>query len=378
MNARFPALGLCLVLFTPVLAAEGSSAASLPLIDLASETSRQFVVDREPGQYLGHPTTVLLEDDRTMLCVYPKGHGKGAIQLKRSRDGGRTWSERLPVPENWSTSLETPTIHRVVDATGHRRLIVWSGLYPARLSVSENDGETWTPLTPAGDWGGIVVMSSLTAARDEPGHYFGWFHDDDRFLHRDSQQSKPIVFHLYQVESRDGGVSWSTPRQLTASSEVWICEPGVVRSPDGHELALLLREESRKHGAQIMFSRDEGKTWTDPRELPLTLKGDRHVAAYAPDGRLFVTFRDTNRESPTVGDWVGWVGTYEDLARGRAGQARVRLMDNTKDRDCAYAGLEVQRDGTFIATSYGHWVKDEPPFIVTVRFTIAELDAKRR
>src|SRR2546427_6671882 len=69
---------------------------SIPLIDLAGETNRQLIVDREPGQYLGHPTTVLLEDGRTMLCVYPKGHGRGAIVLKRNTDGGRTWSERLP------------------------------------------------------------------------------------------------------------------------------------------------------------------------------------------------------------------------------------------------------------------------------------------
>ena len=48
--------------------------------------------------------------------------------------------ERLPTPENWSTSKEVPTIHRVVDAKGVKRLILWSGLYPARISVSENDG----------------------------------------------------------------------------------------------------------------------------------------------------------------------------------------------------------------------------------------------
>ncbi|MCK7460874.1 MAG: hypothetical protein MZU84_01765 [Sphingobacterium sp.] len=82
---------------------------AIPLIDLAADASRQTVVDREPGQYLGHPTTVLLEDGRTMIAVYPKGHGRGPIVMKRSADGGLTWSERLPVPENWATSLETPT-----------------------------------------------------------------------------------------------------------------------------------------------------------------------------------------------------------------------------------------------------------------------------
>ncbi len=52
---------------------------SIPLVDLAADAARQVVVDREPGQYLGHPTTVLLEDGRTMIAVYPKGHGRGAI-----------------------------------------------------------------------------------------------------------------------------------------------------------------------------------------------------------------------------------------------------------------------------------------------------------
>jgi hypothetical protein len=57
-------------------------------IDLSGDIQRQVVVDRERGQYLGHPTTVLLEDGKTILAVYPKGHGRGPIVLKRSTDGG--------------------------------------------------------------------------------------------------------------------------------------------------------------------------------------------------------------------------------------------------------------------------------------------------
>ena len=53
--------------------------------------SGRFVAD-EAGQYLGHPTTVLLEDGKTILCVYPKGHGRGAIVYKRSIDGGLTFA----------------------------------------------------------------------------------------------------------------------------------------------------------------------------------------------------------------------------------------------------------------------------------------------
>ncbi len=41
----------------------------------------------------GRPATVLIEDNKTMICVYSKGHGRGAIVMKHSADAGLTWSE---------------------------------------------------------------------------------------------------------------------------------------------------------------------------------------------------------------------------------------------------------------------------------------------
>jgi BNR repeat protein len=339
--------------------------------DLDPAGKRRIVVDREAGQYLGHPTTVLLADGRTLLCAYPAGHGKGAILLKRSPDGGRTWSKRLPTPASWATSLETPTLHRVADAADQERLLLFSGLHPIRMAHSEDEGARWSELEPIGAFGGIVAMASLEPMHD--GSHLAFFHDDGRFFAAQGGASE--VFTLYQTRSRDGGLHWEAPRAIQSASEVHLCEPGAVRSPDGEELTLLLRENRRVRPSMAVTTRDEGESWSEPRELASALTGDRHVARYAPDGRLLVTFRDMARDSSTSGDWIAWVGRYEDLARGGGGEYRVRLQDNQDGSDCAYAGLELLPDETFVATTYGHWVAGEPPFVIAQRFTLAELDA---
>ena len=201
------------------------------------------------------------------------------------------------------------------------------------------------------------------------------FHDDGRFFAKGGKRANPIVFNLYKTFSKDGGLTWSKPESIFARSDVHLCEPGIIRSPDGKQLCVLLRENSRRKNSFVIFSKDEGRTWTKPRELPAALTGDRHTGKYTADGRLFISFRDRTHESPTPGDWVAWVGTYDDIVNGREGQYRVRLMDNTKGADCAYPPVEMLPDDTIVTTTYGHWTNGESPYIVSVRLKLSELDA---
>ncbi len=353
---------------------------NLPFIDLDQASERQVIVDKEEGQYLGHPTTHLLQDNKTMLCVYPKGHGKGGIVYKRSNDAGKTWSERLSTPASWSTSREVPTLHRVIDASGKKRIIMFSGLYPTRMAVTEDDGKTWSELKPVGDWGGIVVMGCVEPLKTGKGHYMAMFHDDGRFIGSKPRKDKVRTFTLYKTLSTDGGLTWSVPESVFAASEVHLCEPGVVRSPDGNTMATLLRENARRKNSHIIFSKDEGKTWTTPREVPLSLTGDRHTGKYGADGRLFISFRcrspkQSVQDRPFEGDWVGWVGTWDVLVNGSSGQYSVRLKDNKKGYDTTYPGVERLPDDTFVVTTYGHWTQGEQPYIMSVRFKLSELDA---
>jgi hypothetical protein len=207
-----------------------------------------------------------------------------------------------------------------------------------------------------------------------PGHYLGIFHDDGRYFTK-----KPTgTMTLYQTLSTDGGLTWGEPQKIFASKKIHLCEPGAIRSPDGRQIAVLLRENRRFKESHVIFSNDESKTWSAPRELPRALTGDRHTAKYAPDGRLGISFRDTAKDSPTQGDWLAWVGTYEDIVNNKPGQYRVRLKDNLHKWDCAYPGVEVLPDGTFVTTTYGHWEKGQQPYELSVRFKLSELDAMKK
>ncbi len=106
------------------------------------------------------------------------------------------------------------------------------------------------------------------------------------------------------------------------------------------------------------------------------MTGDRHTAAYGPDGRLFICFRDTARVSKTQGDWAGWVGKWDDLVKGGEGQYRIRFKDNQHRWDTTYPGVAVLPDGTFVVTTYGHWEKGKKPYILSTRFTLDELDRR--
>ncbi|MEO8496511.1 MAG: sialidase family protein [Planctomycetota bacterium] len=171
-------------------------------------------------------------------------------------------------------------------------------------------------LKPVGDWGGIVVMGFVGQLK-EPGHYLAMFHDDGRFFTKNGERKTPVEFRLYKTFSKDGGLTWSEPEMVQKDTAVHLCEPGLIRSPDGKQMAVLLRENSRRRNSYVIFSDDEG-------------------------------------------------------------QYRVRLMDNHKGADCAYPAVEILPDGTIVTTTYGHWDEDQPASIVSVRLKLEELDKRQR
>lgn len=364
--------GLCAA---PVIPADDRF--PLQTVDLSAEVSRQVVVaSGTTTTYQGHPTTVLLADGRTMFCVWTYGHGGRCGPIKRSDDGGRTWSELIEVPPSWSSTRNCPTIYRLSGPEGTERLVVYAGHGPdadasMHIAHSEDGGKTWSDMRNLHLSG--LAMPFCAVQPIERGRRLLGITNIRRPGERVEQKSNVIA----QSYSDDGGLTWAPWRVVLDLPGLKPCEPELIRSPDGRQLLCLMRENVRRISL-FMTSDDEGKTWSAARPLPAGLHGDRHIAKYLPDGRLVVCFRDSGASSPTQHHFVAWVGRYEDLLSGEAAMGyRVKLLHSHRGWDCGYPGVEVLPDGTVVATTYIKYRPGaEKHSVVSTRFHPRETDAQ--
>lgn len=349
-------------------------------------------IEKKPNtdrQYLGQPDMVRTEKGR-LITAYPKGHGKGPVIMQISDDEGETWTEKMNKPLSWEGSQETPTLYRVT-VKGKERLMMinanpgWgrdsAGIQHGwNTSYSDDNGETWTeyrnwyPVLPHNQRPNeaIVAMASLVQLKDEQGNliekWLGVYHN-----------YQYVNFKTYLTFDEQGNEQWTAPEPYLAEHREIedaydICEVGLFRSPDGKRIVGLARSQSHNNPATLIYSEDEGTTWSKPMDLPGSLAGERHKAVYDPiSQRLLITFReivyDMNNNNLFDGDpdwrageWVAWVGSYEDLIKQNEGDYRILLREdfanNRKSGDTGYAGIVALEDGTFVLVSYGHFDKE--------------------
>lgn len=403
---------------------------TMPVLDF-DETGGTSVAVDNPGTYLAHPDLVMA-DDGTLITMYPQDHGKGPIAMKISEDFGLTWSDRVQnTPASWEESQETPTLYNIsfVDAegakTGETALILVSGCpywhfignrideNGFNFSVSTDDGDTWSEFrnmygkqwaaqNGAEPYDCIVAMSSLTQVK-ENGKYvnkwMGTFHDHKFYNYKTYLTFETDKDGSLKTDSEGRYIAnWSEPEYLIPEWRKYeklsnICEVEIIRTPsedgaslDGDRLVMITRANSRKTLSLILISDDEGKTWSEPRELPPELNGDRHKAEYDPvTGKLVISFRQiTSYKKSALSvkntilslGWVGWVGTFDQLLSDGKGDALV-VLGASQSADCGYAGT-VCKDGQFVMISYGIFdgAAADQPYIMAVRFNLEFLNRK--
>ncbi len=339
---------------------------NLPWVDLSAQKERQIVISQGKADlYNGHPTTVLLDDNRTILCTWSFGHGGKASFIAESKDGGLSWQNRR-TPADWDTMNNCPSIYKLTDKQGKQRLFVFCADPLMGQSYSEDNGKTWSPVRSLNK---PCVMAFSSIIQLKNGDYMGLYHRGNN-----DQDRPPLT--LWKSVSQDGGLTWSESVKVGEMEGRSPCEPCLSRTPDGKRLVCVARENDRVGNSLMMFSDDEGASWTPLKETPWGLTGDRHVMKYTPDGRLIAVFRDMAPNSPTKGHFVAWVGHYKDLREETSGQYKIKLLHSYAGSDCGYPGLEILPDGTIVAITY---IKMKPGkeqhSIVEVRFKLDETDA---
>ncbi len=368
-------------------------------------------------RYLGQPDTVRTKTGR-LITVFPVGHGHGPLIMKYSDDEGENWIKMPDTPKSWNDSQETPTLYALDLGDGQERLVLicacpggWGNFTTGwDFSMSDDDGASWTEFEhfhssfSDGRANHVTVgMASLIQLKGDDGKpvskWMGVYHDDSF-----------VNYKTYLTFDENGRAEWSEPEAYLAGyreieSTHQICEVGMFRSPDGNRIIGLARNQTHAGPATLFYSDDEGMTWSKPVGLPGSLAGERHKALYDPiSRRLLISFREIvyDRDGDGVfggssdwvaGDWVAWVGTYEDLMNLRQGEYMIRLdedfSNNTYSGDCGYPGMVVLEDGTFILHSYGHWdeefsksytdggvynVKTDLCWIRQVKFRLADVE----
>jgi hypothetical protein len=323
-----------------------------PFLDLSSETNRHVVIAAgTPELYQGHATTALLADGKTLFAVWTTGHGGSCGPAATSADGGTTW-QRVDdrFPSEYKTWKNCPALFRMTDPQGKERLFVFACGKPDKANnraaemarvASEDNGATWRVLPPLPV---TCVMPLCSVIRLKDGSYLGQY--NDRW-----PEQKKMWNRVFQIVSRDGGMSWSAPSPVAQDTAMNLCEPFLLRSPDGSELCSLLRDNAKSALSKLVFSRDEGQTWTTPEESSWGLTGHRHHGVQLKDGRWVIAFRDTAPSSPSRNHFVAWTGTYDDLKARRPGR-RVKLLHSFAGGDCGYAALTLLPDATVLATTY--------------------------
>lgn len=349
-------------------------------------------IEKAPGtdrQYLGQPDMVKTKTGR-LITVYPIGHGKGPLVMRYSDDRGDSWHEIKNLPESFKGSQETPTMYTLDFTDGRERIILitacpgWgTDSYGNRTgfntSISDDNGNTWSEYR---HWytdidgkpnKSIVAMASLIRLKDENGNdtdrWMGVYHDYD-FVNR-----KTILSF-----DENGNEQWSEPvpylsEHREKEKECNLCEVGMFRSPDGKRIVGLARSNSHRNLSTMIWSDDEGKTWHEPVDLPGSLAGERHktLVLDKKTGKMIISMREIKYDLDgdgklggdrdwRCGDWVCWVGTYDQLMNRKNGDYRIRMAEdytpNRKGGDTGYAGIVSYDDGTVVAHSYGHFDRE--------------------
>ncbi len=210
----------------------------------------------------------------------------------RSTDEGKTWQPPVSSIVNSPHGPAQLSDARIIYAGKE----LWTGEHRNGLSVSTDEGQSWSWLT-----------AFPTRAGDNPAEY----HE----LHLVECKSGKLITHIrnhnkansgetLQTESTDGGKTWSEPHPIG----VWGLPSHLLRLADGR-LLMTYGYRRAPFGNQARVSADEGATWSEPMTLSADgMGGDLGYPSTAelPDGTLITVWYESMKGKKAVLRQAKW------------------------------------------------------------------------
>ena len=187
------------------------------------------------------------------------------ISGKLSRDGGRNWSGKITLQENFGLhNVKHPNLLRLPSGevlfTFTLRDMTKRDLR-IYLKRSSDECESWTKPVQISPPGGIFFTNADHILRHSSGRIIQPLHYWDPVRY---EKMHNLAFCLY---SDDEGHTWHTSRKKVDLPKLGAEEPGIVELKDGSLLAMLRNRLGRVYRS---ISTDRGETWSnaEPTELP--------------------------------------------------------------------------------------------------------------
>ncbi len=349
--------------FIGLLTAAATGRGSVPCVESA-------VVSRMDDRHEGFPDLVRLKNG-DLLVVYRESDAHSArtfcnLVLRRSRDAGKTWSERQVVI---SEKLQNGVIYKWncprIGYVGDGRLYLACDriAYPpgesgdfrhARVFLwwSSDHGRSWKGPEETPVFG--IVPGKLTELTS------GTWLLSTHFQNLARNKREQIVHR-----STDRGKTWSEPITICGDARYNTNEGSILELPGG-KLVCYMRENSNKGWPALKsFSTDDGRTWQGP--FPTLMGGcHRPVAGFLPDGRILVTYRynqgglrfplSDGRNAGRAHNVFAALDTVESAAAEELSRQSTLIRPVAYDRspraDTGYTGWASLPDGRVFMVTY--------------------------
>jgi hypothetical protein len=313
-----------------------------------TKDAQVIVAHAVPGKQAHFPDVVRLADGR-LLVAYREGTGhvshEGRICTVESTDDGRTWSAprvavdgayddrdpKLGVTADGGVLLS----YFVIDWNSGPRHVVL-GTYVRR---SDDGGRTWSEPAPVG-----TAMSGASG-RTEGGYALGWAGCHGGAVHLPDGD---VLLPLYGTvptgrwqratvaRSGDGGRTWPGAGEavIAAADGVHFQEPTLTVLGTGEVVALI---RTTMEQAYLARSGDSGRTWSAPE--PTDMPASSHHALALSTGEVLVTYGDL---LPRFSPRRETVGRLVRRPAGRwDGYADVQLYDSGHDDQANPSSVEI-------------------------------------